>query len=106
MRRQVFPLCMAALLVGCGSDSTGPSYGPPVLLLVNGVTKATGLVGMTVLLEGRELAEARYGDVYFLGSDGAPCRPRPQSGRTTTSSRPCRKAPQPSRRSGSRHAGV
>jgi hypothetical protein len=71
MRRQVFPLCMAALLVGCGSDSTGPSYGPPVLLLVNGVTKATGLVGMTVLLEGREFAQARYGEVYFLGSDGA-----------------------------------
>jgi hypothetical protein len=71
MKRLVFPSCMAALLVGCGGDSTGPSYDPPVLLLVNGVTKATGLVGMTVLLEGREFAETRYGDVYFLGSDGA-----------------------------------
>ncbi|HSJ15546.1 MAG TPA: hypothetical protein VK939_14075 [Longimicrobiales bacterium] len=61
---------MAALLMGCGSDSTGPSYGAPVLLMVNGVTKATGLVGMTVILEGRELGEARLGNVYFLASDG------------------------------------
>jgi hypothetical protein len=71
MRNIVLPLWMAALLVGCGSDSTGPSYGQPVLLLVNGVTKPTGLIGMTVLLEGRELAEARHGDVYFLASDGS-----------------------------------
>ncbi len=70
MRKHVGALCMAALLVGCG-DSTGPSYGEPELLLVNGVTKATGLVGMTVLLEGREFAEARFGDVYFLGLEGA-----------------------------------
>jgi hypothetical protein len=68
-RKRVVTLTLAALLFGCG-DSTGPSYGEPVLLLVNGVTKATGLVGMTVLLEGRELAEARYGDVYFLATDG------------------------------------
>jgi hypothetical protein len=71
MRKLVLTLCVPALLVGCGSDSTGPTYDAPVLLLVNGVTKATGLVGMTVLLEGRELAEARYGNVSFLGSDGA-----------------------------------
>jgi hypothetical protein len=70
MRKQLVTLCMATMLVGCGSDSTGPTYGEPVLLVVNGVTKATGLVGMTVLLEGGELAEARYGDVFFLDADG------------------------------------
>jgi hypothetical protein len=73
MRKLIIPLCIAALQVGC-SDSTGPSYGAPVLLLVNGVTKPTGLTGMTVLLEGRELAEARYGDVYFQASDGGAAR--------------------------------
>jgi hypothetical protein len=70
MRKHFVTLFMTALLVGCGGDSTGPSYGEPALLLVNGVTKATGLVGMTVLLEGRELAESRFGNVFFLGSDG------------------------------------
>jgi hypothetical protein len=70
MRKLLLPLSVAVLLVGCGSDSTGPTYDAPVLLLVNGVTKATGLVGMTVLLEGREFAEARYGNVYFLSVDG------------------------------------
>jgi hypothetical protein len=69
--RKLLSACIAALLVGCGGDSTGPSYGQPVLLLVNGVTKATGLVGMTVLLEGRDLAQARYGSVFFLASDGS-----------------------------------
>jgi hypothetical protein len=71
MRKFLSASCIAALLVGCGGDSTGPSYGQPVLLLVNGVTKATGLVGMTVLLEGRDLAQARYGSVFFLASDGS-----------------------------------
>lgn len=70
MKRPVLALLMAALLAACG-DSTGPTYGPPVLLLVNGVTKPTGLVGMTVLLEGAEFAESQHGKVYFLGTDGS-----------------------------------
>jgi hypothetical protein len=70
MRKLALLFCVAAIPAGC-SDSTAPTYGAPTLLLVNGVTKPTGLVGMTVLLEGNELAEAGYGDVYFLATDGS-----------------------------------
>jgi hypothetical protein len=69
MRRGILALLLLA--AGCGKDSTGPSYGIPQLVTVNGVTQATGMVGMTVILEGNELAESRFGSVYFLGSDGA-----------------------------------
>lgn len=71
MRKLIIAPSLAVLLVACGGDSTGPSYGPPVLMLVNGVTKPTGLVGMTVLLEGTGLAEARHGTVFFRATDGA-----------------------------------
>ena len=72
MKRILLLTPALALLAACGGDSTAPvRYGSPSLVLVNGVTKATGLVGMTVILEGTELAEAQYGSVYFLGSDGS-----------------------------------
>ena len=73
MRRCVSLVFLAALAAGCGDGGTDPvTYGAPSLVQVNGVTKPTGMVGMTVILEGAELAEARFGDVSFLGSDGAP----------------------------------
>ena len=72
MKRILACVPALVLLLACGGDKTAPVvYGAPSLLLVNGVTKATGLVGMTVILEGAELAEAQYGSVYFLGSDGS-----------------------------------
>lgn len=43
----------------------------PTVARVNGVTKPTGLVGMTVLIEGDAFGDAKHGKVYFAGSGGA-----------------------------------
>lgn len=40
----------------------------PALWRVNGATKPTGLVGMTVLIEGTALGDARHGKVWFTNS--------------------------------------
>lgn len=71
MRRSLAFAFLAVLATACGDKSTEPvNYGPPTLLQVNGVTKPSGIIGMTVILEGTGLAEAQYGKVYFLGTDG------------------------------------
>jgi hypothetical protein len=44
----------------------------PSVSRVNGVTKPTGLVGMTVLIEGDAFGDYRHGKVFFAGSGGAP----------------------------------
>lgn len=44
----------------------------PAVSRVNGVTKPTGLVGMTVLIEGDAFGDARHGKVFFAGSGGVP----------------------------------
>jgi hypothetical protein len=44
----------------------------PTVTRVNGVTKPTGLIGMTVLIEGDAFGDARHGKVYFAGSGGTP----------------------------------
>ncbi len=44
----------------------------PAVSRVNGVTKPTGLVGMTVLIEGDAFGDARHGKVFFAGSGGTP----------------------------------
>jgi hypothetical protein len=76
MRLRAIGLLAAGLLpamaAGCGGEPTGPVYGAPQLVTVNGVTNATGMIGMTVILEGTDLAEARFGAVYFMGTDGNP----------------------------------
>jgi len=60
------------LLAACGSDKgTGPEpLGTPVVTQVNGVTEPTGLIGMTVIIEGASLGDSARGKVYFLGSGG------------------------------------
>ena len=70
-------LLLTTVILGytaCGGDGgTGPvTYGPPAIALVNGVTKPTGLVGMTVIIEGTEFGTHADGNVYFLGTSGAP----------------------------------
>ena len=44
----------------------------PTVLRVNGVTKPTGLVGMTVLIEGDAFGDYHHGKIYFAGSGGTP----------------------------------
>jgi hypothetical protein len=44
----------------------------PSVARVNGVTKPTGLIGMTVLIEGDAFGDARHGKVFFAGSGGTP----------------------------------
>jgi hypothetical protein len=57
-----------------GSDTLQAAFQavPPTVSRVNGVTKPTGLVGMTVLIEGDAFGDHRHGKVYFEGSGGAP----------------------------------
>jgi hypothetical protein len=43
----------------------------PTVARVNGVTKPTGLIGMTVLIEGDAFGDARHGKVYFVGTGGS-----------------------------------
>jgi hypothetical protein len=47
---------------------------PPNVLRVNGVTKPTGLVGMTVLIEGDAFGDAAHGTVWFDGTNGTKIR--------------------------------
>jgi len=44
----------------------------PSVSRVNGVTKPTGLTGMTVLIEGDAFGDARHGKVFFAGAGGVP----------------------------------
>jgi hypothetical protein len=57
-----------------GSDTLPAAFQavPPTVARVNGVTKPTGLVGMTVLIEGDAFGDHRHGKVYFQGSGGIP----------------------------------
>src|SRR5215217_3452521 len=76
MKHVVFAslLAGAALsLAACGGDkATAPRpLGTPVVTRVNGVSVPTGLVGMTVMIEGTELGDADRGTVYFKGTGGA-----------------------------------
>lgn len=71
MRRFLAFATLTVLTTACGDKGTEPvNYGPPTLLQVNGVTKPSGIVGMTVILEGTGLAEKQYGEVYFLDANG------------------------------------
>lgn len=44
----------------------------PTVSRVNGVTKPTGLIGMTVLIEGDAFGDYHHGKVFFAGSGGTP----------------------------------
>ena len=44
----------------------------PSVSRVNGVTKPTGLIGMTVLIEGDAFGDYHHGKVFFAGSGGTP----------------------------------
>ena len=58
-------------LAACGGDkSTGPKLGPPSVSLVNGVPLPTGLVGMTVLIQGNAFGDAGHGKVLFTPAAG------------------------------------
>jgi hypothetical protein len=76
MKRVVFASALvgaAMSVVACGGDkATGPacSSAKPVLERVNGVSVPTGLVGMTVMVEGAQLGDGGCGQVYFLGDGG------------------------------------
>lgn len=61
-------LLALAAVAACG-DSTGPAPAPPALSVVNGVPKPTGLVGMTVLLQGTNLGTTS-GKVLFTPAAG------------------------------------
>lgn len=61
-----------ALAIACGGDSTGPAQGPPSLTVVNGVPHPTGLVGMTIAIEGVNFGIASEGKVFFTPTGGAP----------------------------------
>jgi hypothetical protein len=57
-----------------GSDTLQAAFQavPPTVARVNGVTKPTGLIGMTVLIEGDAFGDHRHGKVFFEGSGGVP----------------------------------
>ena len=56
-----------------GADTLAAAFRvvSPSVSRVNGVTKPTGLTGMTVLIEGDAFGDARHGKVFFAGSGGA-----------------------------------
>jgi hypothetical protein len=56
-----------------GSDTLPAAFQAvsPTVVRVNGVTKPTGLIGMTVLIEGDAFGDARHGKVYFVGTGGS-----------------------------------
>jgi len=57
-----------------GSDTLAAAFRvvSPTVSRVNGVTKPTGLTGMTVLIEGDAFGDAKHGKVFFAGSGGVP----------------------------------
>jgi hypothetical protein len=57
-----------------GADSIAAAFQAvaPTVSRINGVTKPSGLVGMTVLIEGDAFGDSRHGKVFFAGSGGAP----------------------------------
>ncbi|HEX8944219.1 MAG TPA: hypothetical protein VF785_13860 [Gemmatimonadaceae bacterium] len=57
-----------------GADTLAAAFHAvsPTVTRVNGVTKPTGLVGMTILLEGDAFGDAHHGKVFFAGSGGTP----------------------------------
>jgi hypothetical protein len=59
---------------GGGADTLAGAFQAvaPVVTRVNGVTKPTGLIGMTVLIEGDAFGDAAHGKVFFAGSGGTP----------------------------------
>jgi hypothetical protein len=63
-----------------GDGASGVLYGAfeavaPVLSRINGVSRPTGLVGMTVVIDGAAFGDVMgEGAVYFEGSDGVPIR--------------------------------
>jgi hypothetical protein len=59
---------------GGGADTLAGAFQAvaPVVTRINGVTKPTGLIGMTVLIEGDAFGDAAHGKVFFAGSSGTP----------------------------------
>jgi len=57
-----------------GADTLAAAFQvvSPAVSRVNGVTKPTGLIGMTVLIEGDAFGDYRHGKVFFAGSGGTP----------------------------------
>lgn len=61
---------VAVLAAACGSsNATGPQT-PPVISLVNGAPKPSGLVGMTVVIQGANFGSAAHGHVFFTPAGG------------------------------------
>jgi hypothetical protein len=59
-----------ALVSACGGGGTEPVQGPPSLTVVNGVPHPTGLVGMTIAIQGTNLGDATHGKVFFTPTGG------------------------------------
>ena len=55
---------------GFADTLTGFEVVAPAVSRINGVTKPTGLIGMTVLIEGEAFGDALHGKVYFAGTGG------------------------------------
>lgn len=69
--RYLSAVVLSLLLAACGGDSaTGPQLGPPTITLVNGVTRPSGTVGSTVLVEGTNFGAAAQGKVLFTPVGG------------------------------------
>jgi hypothetical protein len=54
---------------GGGADTLAGAFQAvaPLVTRINGVTKPTGLIGMTVLIEGDAFGDAAHGKVFFAG---------------------------------------
>src|SRR5690348_13429847 len=65
-------VAMLAAAAACHGDSTSPTEGPPSLSVVNGVPHPTGLVGMTVAIQGANFGDAAHGKVFFTPTGGTP----------------------------------
>jgi hypothetical protein len=71
----IVTLSATALLVACGSSSTGPTgpSGPPIVTLVNGAALPSGTVGATVVIQGSNFGTsqaAATGHVVFSTTGG------------------------------------
>lgn len=62
---------VAVLAAACSSSSATGPQSPPVITLVNGAPKPTGLVGMTVVIQGTDFGTAVHGQVFFTPAGGA-----------------------------------